>query len=223
MNSGILSLPLSLARTETGQDGAPREVVRQLSLSFPVRAASGREDFFVSRSNAAAVRWLDSYPAWPTPALYLWGEAGSGKSHLAQIFAGATDCRVAEDIDRGGAGSDEDLLHLYNATAEAGGHLLVTARRPVGEFARLPDLLSRLKACVAARIEPPDDDLLRAVLLKQLTDRQLPVSPEVLAYAADRIERSFAAAVDLAARADEMATSRHRRLTVPLIRELLTV
>ena len=191
----------------------------QLPLEFPIREARDREDFFVAPCNAPAVKWLDSYPDWPMPGLVIYGPEGAGKSHLAAIFSATTDCLVCEDIDR--ARDDEALLHDYNAAAESGRHILFTSRALVDSFVLLPDLLSRLKSCPAITIELPDDDFLSALLVKQMADRQLPVDPDVVRYAVTNGERSFKAVRDLVRRLDALSLAQKRRLTIPLIREVL--
>ncbi|MHA1113356.1 MAG: hypothetical protein ACTSRY_02480 [Alphaproteobacteria bacterium] len=100
----------------------------------------------------------------------------------------------------------ETLFHLYNLLAEAGGHLLLTARAAPSRWRiPLPDLASRLGAAPAVAIEAPDDALLAAVLVKLFADRQLAVDRRVIDYLPPRMERGFAAARDLVARIDRAA------------------
>jgi chromosomal replication initiation ATPase DnaA len=218
-------------------------VPRQLPLALELPPSRAGEDFLVADCNREAVRWLDRWPDWPSPALVLHGPHGCGKTHLAHIFAGriggapidhgalareepfflpAPAALVVDDADRAvEAGLEEQLLHLYNRTAERGGHLLLvgecaTARWPI----RLPDLRSRLLATPQAGIGAPDEALLGALLVKLFADRQLKIDDDVILYALPRIERSFAAARRLAAALDEAALGR-RRLTMSLVRAVL--
>lgn len=213
----------------------------QLPLDLGHRPALGGADFLVAPSNAAAVAWLDRWPAWPGPALMLVGPAGSGKTHLAQVFAaragalrlGAADVTVtdlpdrlgaarAAVLDRAEAAEAEAFLHLYNILAERGGHLLVVARQAPSRWdIALADLRSRLLAAPVAIIAPPDDALLSAVLVKLFADRQIRVSEEVVAYLLAHLERSFAAAQNVVAALDRAALAAHRRITVPLVRAVL--
>ncbi len=222
--------------------------VDQLALDLGTRPALGMEDFVVGPCNEAAVGWLDSWPRWPGPVLAIHGPRGCGKTHLAQVFraraharpVGAADLTAAgarrlaeavgavvlDDADRvleGGGRIDEAaLLHLHTALAEAGGHLLLTARTAPARWAiRLPDLASRLRAAPAVAVTAPDDALMAAVLVKLFADRQLRVGREVVGFLVRRMERSFEAARDVVATIDAGALAAHRNVTVPFVREVL--
>ena len=120
--------------------------------------------------------------------------------------------------DRGAA--EEALFHLCNRLA-AGGSLLVTGREPPARWAiALPDLASRLGATAVARLDPPDDALLAAVLVKLFADRQLTVAPDLIRLLLGRMERSFAAAEAMVAALDRAGLARHRPVTARLASEL---
>jgi DnaA regulatory inactivator Hda len=215
--------------------------MRQLPLDLGHRPALGVADFLVAPPNQEAVAWLDRWPDWPAPALVLAGPAGSGKTHLAHVFAaragavqiaaaalvvarvpdllGGAPAAALDDAERA---EEEAFLHLYNVLAERGGHLVVLAREPPARWGiRLADLRSRLLAAPVARLLPPDDALLSAVLVKLFADRQLQVGEAVIAYLLARIERSFAAAQAAVAALDRAALAAQRRVTVPLVRAVL--
>jgi chromosomal replication initiation ATPase DnaA len=217
--------------------------MNQLTIAFPRRIALGRADFLVSSGNEAAVAWLDRWPDWPSGTLVLHGPPGCGKTHLVQlwreqaqgiVFAGdrldadalaalIEACPPGVAVDDADHADERALLHLYNCCRERRTGLLLTAARPPGDWAiGLADLRSRLRAAVAVGIVPPDDPLLGAVLVKHFADRQLRVAPEVIAYLVPRLERSFAAAADIAARLDAAALAGGRAVTVPLARRVLT-
>lgn len=215
----------------------------QLTFDLPRRIALSRTDFLISDSNAAAIAWIDRWPDWPSRALALHGPAGCGKTHLVHLWCAQTagvivsgetlseevvarlvserHLRIAiDDADRA---SELALLHLYNFCMETGGGLLVAAHEPPASWTVvLPDLDSRLRAVLAIGIGLPDDALLGAVLVKHFADRQLRVAPEVIAYLLTHMERSFAAAADMASRLDVVSLRDRRAITVPLARQLVS-
>ena len=222
------------------------ETPAQLVLDLGHRPALGRADFLVSQCNADAVAWIDRWPDWPAPGLVIWGPAASGKSHLGQVWrarAGAPMVAAADldnreppdltgqhgvvyfdgaDTIAGDPERERVALHVYNLIAERGGHILYSARTPPARWQLgLADLRSRLNALPVAAIAPPDDAVLGAVLLKLFTDRQLHVGVDVVQFAVTRMERSFEAAERLVAAVDRIALASQRRVTVPLIREVL--
>ena len=210
----------------------------QLRLGFEHTPASGAEDFMPGSSNRDALAWLTRWPDWPGPALLLHGPAGCGKSHLARIWLTRTGgcwleaaALATADPNRCAAwvldgaepvADETALLSFYNRLRERGGHLLMTARRPVGAWQlRLPDLASRLRAAPAVAIGPPDDALLGAVLLKLFADRQLVVSEAVIEYLVQHMERSFGAAQVIVGGLDAASLRQQRPITVVLARSLL--
>ena len=193
-------------------------MLSQLPLPLSYRIAMGESEFFVSEANADAVAWLDRWPDWPQPQVLLVGPEGSGKSHLARLFAARVGARIVDPADHADA---EALFHAWNA-ASIDAPLLMIARRAPREWPhRLPDLASRLAATPLLAIADPDDALLGAVLAKQFADRGLRVPPEVAAYVLTRIERSFAAVSLTVAALDAAALAEGRAVTVPLARDVL--
>src|SRR5215831_11945501 len=167
------------------------EIPRQLPLALGFIERFGREDFLAGPSNAAALALIERWPDWPARAVALVGPEGSGKSHLAAIWAKtagarsiaahavasatvptalATGALVIEDL-REGACEDAALFHLMNLAREQGDFVLFTARgAPSAWTIRLRDLASRLRALPSVTLEAPDDALLRAVMVKLFAD-----------------------------------------------------
>ena len=141
----------------------------------------------------------------------------------AEIVRAGSGHVVLDHVDRAsGAENWEMVLHLLNLVREQGHTILLLARQaPSGWPVELADLRSRLGAIQAVAISEPEDQLLSAVLLKLLTDRQIRASKDVVAYVAARIERSYAAADRVAAALDAQALGEQRALTVPLARRVL--
>lgn len=214
----------------------------QLTLDLPHRPALGAEDFLVSDCNLGAVRLIDSWPNWQENAKLLIGPAASGKTHLARVWQalskaellspggldmasletrGAGTALIVEDVDR--AGYDEKaLFHLLNVAREKRIYVLLTAREAPNRFdCSLPDLRSRLNALPAIRIGPPDDALLKTVMLKHFADRQLAIDPKSLDFLALHIERSLAAAAVAVAAVDRAALASGRKISRQLVAEAL--
>ena len=215
---------------------------RQLVFDLPHRSALGLEDFIVSGSNEAAVRLIDSWPQWPHPVVIVSGPAGSGKTHLANVWcqqasavivaaaaldeaaaAKLAECRAiaVEDADRGIA-SERALFHLMNFSREQGLSLLITGRTAPGEWSiGLPDLRSRLRACPVALLGEPDENLLLAVLVKLLHDRQLPATPAAVGYLARHLDRSMAAALAVVEALDKLLWDKPSEITREVARKSL--
>jgi len=218
----------------------------QLTFDLPVKAVLGREDFFISKSNSLAVATLDDTGGWPHARMILCGPQGSGKSHLATIWAVENAGQVLNV--QGLVGADLPTLasapfaiegvesiagqidlemavfHLFNLCASSRTPFLMTARAAPSRWAAgLADLASRLQSMPLVRIAPPDDALLSAVLIKQFNDRQLAVQPDVIAYILDRIERSTASAGSLVDAIDAHALQQKRPVTRHLVREVLDI
>ncbi|MEE2952123.1 MAG: hypothetical protein VYD57_12870 [Pseudomonadota bacterium] len=215
--------------------------MRQLPLDLPPIESLSRDDLVVTRSNQMAVEAIDQWPHWRHNVLLIVGPEGAGKSHLAQIWADAAGATmvcphdagqiagddgfraVIDDIDRTDL-SDEELFGIVNVARLGRGWLLATARTPPVEWrGRLKDLVSRLSAAAFARLDPPDDALLSALLVKLFADRQLAVDPQTVDYLATRIERSAGAARKVVAGLDRAALSEKRRITRPLVRQVLGI
>jgi chromosomal replication initiation ATPase DnaA len=216
----------------------------QLTLTFEHRTSLSGEDFLIAPCNREAVQWLDRWQSWPSPVLVLYGPAGCGKTHLTHVFLAATGGRDITDefshdddpsayLSQSGAfvvegiealladGSDEKLFHLYNVARELDAKILFTAESPPSRWeTKLPDLASRFKAATAIGIGPPEDELIGALLVKHFSDRQLKVDEDVIPYVLARMERSFEAARDVVSKADALALSKHRNITIPLMRQV---
>ena len=219
----------------------------QLPLGLPGRAAMSRADFLRAPSNALALAAIGDPAGPPQGKLVLTGPEGAGKTHLAQIWARARgavwiDPRdlvaelpaqlaaragaavVIDDADHvAGTEAEEALFHLHNHLQSSGGALLLTARSPVRDWGvRLPDLQSRLAATTHVALQPPDDTLLAAVLVKLFNDRQIRISPQLVDYLLARIERSLAQAQRVVAALDARALAQKRPVSRQLAAEILS-
>ncbi|OAN96758.1 hypothetical protein [Sulfitobacter geojensis] len=219
-------------------------MAEQLGFDLPSRTALGRDAFFVAPSNAMALAMIDTWPNWAGGKLVLTGPTGAGKTHLTHVWATVSNATIIKAADVQGAdiptlaqgpvavediptiaGNSEAetaLFHLHNMTLAEGHTLLLTGTPPVAGWGlHLPDLMSRLQGTTAAALEAPDDALLAALLVKLLADRQLMPKPALITYLLGRMDRSFAAAIDLVARLDAASLARKKPITIKLAAAVL--
>ena len=223
-------------------NGGGRSV--QLAFNLAFRPAMSREDFLVASSNEAAVAEIDRWPEWPTPGLLIVGPKGSGKSHLSEVFrmrAGGTLVQaqnlkkknvpelleagvcVVEDLPGSLNELDEvALFHLLNLARETKGYVLMTARSfPAQWDLKLKDLASRMSAVATVALGTPCDVLLRGLLVKLFSDRQLPVDEAVIGYLVRNMERSGEAARFLVEQLDRRSLEEKATVTRPFAAKVL--
>ena len=210
---------------------------RQLAFALPHAESLTRDNFLEGPANAAGLALIERWPDWPNRIMWLTGEEGSGKSHLASIWAEragarvisahaldaasvpnalATGALVVEDL-KADAFDERALFHLMNLAREDAAFVLFTARvAPAAFEIELRDLRSRLRTVPVVALAPPDDLLFRALIVKFCADRQLAVDESVVSYLATRLERSSAAA----RRAVDLLDSEALRLGRPVTRAL---
>lgn len=220
-------------------------MAQQLTFELPAKPALGRAAFFVSPANALAVRRLEDWQDWPGGRMVLCGPCGAGKSHLAHVWASDCGALIVDAVDlaaanvpdivaqgfaaienaeqiAGDAACEAAMFHLYNLAGAEGAYLLLTASEPPSRWPiRLPDLESRLCSVSVVALEPPDDALLSALLVKLFADRQLVVGADLIAYLVTRMERSAAAAQVLVEALDHAALQQKRPLTRRLAVQVL--
>lgn len=212
---------------------------RQLALPLPSRPALGRSDFYVTDSNALAVAQIEGWKLWPSGKFVLSGPPGSGKTHLAHVWARLTGGLIVpaeslptadipglaqgpvcvEDIETiaGNRPAEEALFHLHNLVLAQGHTLLMTARTPPLQWGlTLPDLQSRAEGAQGAQLSEPDDDLLSAVIAKLFADRQIVPAGDVIPYLARRIPRSYSAAQLMVEILDREALGKPKGVNRPL-------
>lgn len=219
-------------------------MAEQLNFDLPVRAALGRDDFFVSPANAMALGLVDLWPNWAGGKLVLAGPAGAGKTHLTHVWAALSGAKIVaastltkdavptlaktpvavEDVHliAGYPDAQTALFHLHNLTLAEGNTLLLTGNgAPLQWGLTLPDLLSRMQGTTVATLDQPDDMLLMAVMAKQFGDRQLIPTPDVLSYVAKHMDRSFANVARIVEALDQLSLSEKRPITKALAKRIL--
>lgn len=221
---------------------AGRPPSRQLAFSLPHAESFSRDDFLEGPANTAALSLIESWPEWPNRIMLLAGPEGCGKSHLAAIWAERAGARsisaqgltaatvpmalttgalVVEDLNP--KTFDElALFHLMNLAREEAAFVLMTARvTPAAIEIGLRDLRSRLRAAPVVTLMPPDDHLLRALIVKFSADRQMNIDEAIVSLIATRTERSVAAARLAVERLDAESLRLGRPVTRALAAELL--
>lgn len=223
-------------------------MTKQYHFSLPLQEAMGLEDFLPSSSNEEGVALLlrREPSTWLSHVLILWGPSGAGKTHLlsiwcerqkaqrvrlgdpilAAIVRGASPALAfaLDDADGvvGDSEQEEWLQHFYNATKEAGLPVLMTASHPPVQWGlSLRDIETRLKSCACAALHEPDDALMRGLLVKFFSDRQLMVDAGVVDYLAARLERTTAAVRRVVTQLDEAALGEGRKISIPFVQKVL--
>ena len=221
---------------------AGRVQPRQLAFALPHAESLTRDNSLEGPANAAGLALVDGWPDWPNRIMLLVGPEGSGKSHLATIWAEqagarsipahaltavavpgalATGALVVEDL-RSPDLDERALFHLMNLAREEAAFVLITARTPPTALQiELRDLRSRLRAVPTVLLLPPDDQLFRALIVKFCADRQLVVDETVVSYLVSRIGRSYAAVRQAVELLDTEALRLGRPVTRALAADLL--
>jgi chromosomal replication initiation ATPase DnaA len=215
----------------------------QLLLDLPHREALGRDDFLVTSSNMAAVELVDQWPNWPTYGAVLVGPESCGKTHLVEVWrqrsaavkivAKALETAEVPNLLEGNAAAIEDLherevderaiFHALNFAKQEGKFILFTSRLHTHKLDfKISDLSSRLNSLPAVQIEPPDDTLLRGVLVKLFADRQLMVDEGLINYTLLRMPRSLATARRLVGKIDHLALTEKAEVSKALVARVLS-
>jgi chromosomal replication initiation ATPase DnaA len=221
---------------------AVRVQPRQLAFALPHAESLTRDNFLEGPANEAGLALIERWPDWPNRIMLLVGPEGSGKSHLAAIWAEiagarsiparaltpnavpgalATGALVVEDLKPGDF-DERAMFHLMNLAREDEVSILMTARLSPSAFeVELRDLRSRFRAVPTVPLLPPDDLLFRSLIVKFCADRQLSIDETVVSYLISRIERSYAAARQAVDLLDSEALRLGRPVTRALAAELL--
>ena len=215
--------------------------LNQQILSFDYEQNFRDQDFYVSKSNEYSFKLLNSWPKWEKNFVNLIGENFSGKSHLINIFLQnfkgikITASKITNDflkeikiyeniiIEDLLESIDENLLFtLINTIEQDNKYLIVTSTKPIVEFEfKLQDLNSRSKNFLLSVIEKPGDDLMYALILKNLSDRQISIDKKLIDYIIKRINRSYGKISDFIYKIDEISLKRKKPIDFKIIKEAL--
>ena len=215
--------------------------LNQQILSFNYDQNFKDQDFYVSKSNEYSFKLLNSWPKWEKNFVNLIGENFSGKSHLINIFLQnfkgikITASKITNDflkeikiyeniiIEDLFESIDENLLFtLINTIEQDNKYLIVSSTKPIVEFKfKLPDLNSRSKNFLLSTIKQPEDDLMFALILKNLSDRQISIDKKLIDFIIKRISRSYGKISDFIYKIDEISLKRKKPIDFKIIKEAL--
>ena len=199
------------------------------------------DDFYVSKSNKHIYDLLDKWPKWEKNFLNISGEKFSGKTHLINIFLkkfngiklesnllnndSLKELKIHQNIilENLNENIDERLIYtLINTIEQDSKYLIVTTSKPIVDFDfNLNDLKSRSKNFLLQNIEKPDDDLMFALILKNLSDRQISLDKKLIDYIIKRIDRSYSKIFDFIYKIDEASLKKKKSIDFKLIKEVL--
>ena len=213
----------------------------QLLFDFKFNKSYLDHDYYLSSSNEEAYNLIDCWPKWVKKTINLYGEKFSGKSHLASIFEKKTTCKkvfsreftnetiqnfkskqalIIEDLDEN---FSENLLYtVINIIEQENKFLLITSLKPLSKFNfKLPDLISRIKNCLTIGIKNPDDNLIYALLIKYLSDRQINIDKKLIEYIIKRIDRSYEKIFLFIHKIDKLSLKKGKPINLKTIKEAL--
>ena len=215
--------------------------LNQLILKFDYEQNFKDQDFYVSKSNEYAFKLLNNWPKWEKNFINLIGEKFSGKTHLVNIFLKKfkgikieasninnqtlKEVKVFENIviENFNGKVDENLFFtLLNIIDQDNKYLIVTTKKPIVDFSyKLDDLNSRSKNFLLSTIEKPEDDLMFALILKNLSDRQISIDKKLIDFIVKRIDRSYGKIFDFIYKIDEISLKRKKPIDFKIIKEVL--
>ena len=215
--------------------------LNQLIINFNYEQNFKDDDFYVSKSNEHIFSLLNKWPKWEKNFLNISGEKFSGKTHLINIFLKKfngikLDANIInnEDLEKTKPFQniilenlnnkvDERLIYtLFNIIDLDSKFIIVTSSKPIVEINfSLNDLKSRTKNFLLYHIQKPDDDLIFALLLKNLSDRQISLEKKIVDYIIKRIDRSYSKISDFIYKIDELSLKKKKSIDFKIIKEVL--
>ena len=215
--------------------------LNQLLLDFDYKQNFTDDDFYVGKSNYYAFELINKWPKWEKNFLNICGKQYSGKSHLINIFIKKFDGIkinlnllnddilketehyqniIIEDLD---LNINEKILYtLFNIIDQDNKFLIITSTEPITEINfQLEDLRSRMKNCLIAKIQNPDDELMFALILKNLSDRQITLDKKLIDFIIKRVERSYGKIFEFIYKIDKISLKKKKSIDFKLINEAL--
>ena len=214
----------------------------QLIFKFPFKTRYYEHDYFVSSNNFSAYRLIESWPKWPGEWVNIYGPKGCGKTHLTNILKKKIDlikildakkidneiistfkkidCLIIENYDQNIV--EEVFFSTLNHFKQLNTCVVINSHYPIKnvEF-MLKDLKSRAKNFISIGIELPTDELLRVIISKYFSDKQIYLTPRVVEYIIKNIERSYEKVFKFIKEIDDLSLSSGKSININLIKKLL--
>ena len=218
------------------------KLMDQLIFKFPFTKKYFQQDFFVSSNNFSAYKLVESWPTWPGKWLNIFGSSGSGKTHLAKILEKKIDKiklveatkindEIVKDlnnlecliIDNFKNNVDEKLLYsILNQSKQLDNFIVINSISSIGnKNFKLKDLKSRINSFLYIGIELPTDDLLKVIISKTLSDKQISINPKITDFIINNVERSYEKMFKFLRDVDEMSLSTGKSININLIKKVL--
>ena len=214
----------------------------QLVFKFPFKTKYFEQDFYVSSNNFSAYKLIESWPNWPGKWLNIFGATGSGKTHLSKIFEKKIDEIKVIDaneinnesviefnnlrcviIDNFKNNIDERVFYSFlNQSKQLDNYVVINSTKPLNRLNYyLEDLKSRINSFVLIGIELPTDDLLKVIISKTFSDKQINLSPKISEYIIKNVERSYEKMFKLLKDIDELSLTSGKQISINLVKEVI--
>ena len=214
----------------------------QLTFRFPFSKKYNEQDYYVSSNNYYAFKLIDGWPDWPGKWLNIYGEKGSGKTHLSKILenkikkaeiisANRINSNIIQDlnrldcliVDNFNNDIDEDLLYtIFNHSKQLNNYVLINSENSIKSLNfNLKDLQSRINSFVFIGIELPTDDILKVIITKTLSDKQISINPKLTDFIINNVERSYQKMFKFIKEVDELSLSTGKSININLIKKVL--
>ena len=217
-------------------------LMTQLTFKFPFKIKYYEQDFYVSSNNFAAYKLIESWPDWPGKWLNIFGSKGSGKTHLSKILEkkikkvkiiksnqvndetiiklDKLDCLIIDDFREN---IDENLLYsILNQSKQVENFIVINSVSIIKKnIFKLKDLQSRMDSFINIGIELPTDDLLKVIISKSLSDKQINLNPRISEYIINNVERSYEKMFKFLKDLDDLSLSSGKSININLIKKVL--
>jgi chromosomal replication initiation ATPase DnaA len=217
--------------------------MNQLIFKFPFKKNYFEEDFYVSTNNFSAYKLIESWPKWPSKYVNIFGLSGCGKTHLANIFKKKInsffiqaselnnsslpliklkECLIIDDYKKN---IEEKLFYtVLNQSYQSNQYVIINSLESIKTLTvELKDLKSRFDNFTDIGIKLPTDDLIRVILTKNFSDKQVNIEPKLLEYILKNIHRSYKDIFDLIDKVDSLSLSTGKSININLIKKALNI